>query len=138
MQPTPEVVVLACTQAVPQPAVLREALQQVGLASRIIQEPCSSKVEAFQLLRILAQGADLVWVVGCPEQYCLLAEGSTRMGFRVAHAQDYLVELGLEPERLGFSRVAAGNLDDLAATAAEIQRRASKLPPNPARPRQAA
>jgi hypothetical protein len=65
MSPIKELVVLACTQAVPNPAVLNEALKQYGLRGRIIQEPCSSKVEAFQLLRILATGADLVWVVGC-------------------------------------------------------------------------
>ncbi len=138
MKPKPEVVVLACTQAVPQPSALRQALQEVGLSGHIIQEPCSSKVEAFHLLRILAKGADLVWVVGCPEQYCQLAEGSTRMGFRVAHAQSYLAELGLETARLGFSRVAAGNPEGLAAVAAEIQQRRKDLPPNPARPRPAA
>lgn len=136
MEPIPEVVVLACSQAVPQPSALRQALQQVGLSSRIIQEPCSSKVESFHLLRILAQGTDLVWVVGCPEQYCQLAEGSTRMGFRVSHAQDYLTELGLEAARLGYSRVAACNPEGLAATVAEIQHRLRNLPPNPARLRQ--
>ncbi len=138
MKPIPEVVVLACTQAIPDPTALKQALQQVGLDSRIIQEPCSSKVEAFHLLRILAQGANLVWVVGCPEQYCQLAEGSTRMGFRVAHAQSYLTELGLEPERLGYSRLAAGNPEAQAAMVVEMQQRLLRLPPNPARPRQRA
>jgi F420-non-reducing hydrogenase iron-sulfur subunit len=134
MNPIQELVILACTQAVPNPAALNEALKQYGLRARIIQEPCSSKVEAFQLLRILATGADLVWVVGCPEDYCLLVEGSTRMGFRVAYAQTFLVELGLEPERIGLSRVAAGNPEGLTAAAKEIGQRAEKLPPNPARP----
>jgi F420-non-reducing hydrogenase iron-sulfur subunit len=134
MSPIKELVVLACTQAVPNPAVLNEALKHHGLRARIIQEPCSSKVEAFQLLRILATCADLVWVVGCPEPYCQLVEGSTRMGFRVAYAQSFLIELGLEPERLGLSRVAAGNPEGLAAAAAEIAQRAESLSPNPARP----
>ena len=134
MSPIKELVVLACTQAVPNPAVLNEALTQYGLRGRIIQEPCSSKVESFQLLRILATGADLVWVVGCPEQYCQLVEGSTRMGFRVAYAQSYLTELGLEPERIGLSRVAAGNPEGLAAAAKEMEQRAQSLNPNPARP----
>ena len=134
MNPIKELVVLACTQAVPNPAALNEALKQYGLRARIIQEPCSSKVEAFQLLRILATGTDLVWVVGCPEQYCQLVEGSTRMGFRVAYAQSFLTELGLEPERIGLSRVAAGNPAGLAAAAAEIHEKAKSLSPNPARP----
>lgn len=134
MSPIKELVVLACMQAVPDPAALSQSLKQVGLKGRIIQEPCSSKVEAFQLLRILATGADMVWVVGCPEQYCQLVEGSTRMGYRVAYAQSYLTEIGLEPERLGLSRVAAGNPEGLAATTAEIQQRAQTLSSNPARP----
>jgi coenzyme F420-reducing hydrogenase delta subunit len=91
-------------------------------------------VEAFQLLRILAGGADMVWVVGCLEQYCLLVEGSTRMGFRVAYAQSYLTELGLEPSRLGLSRVAGGDLEGLAAVVGEITQQAQSLSPNPARP----
>jgi F420-non-reducing hydrogenase iron-sulfur subunit len=134
MNPIKELVVLACTQAVPNPAVLSDALKQLGLRSRIIQEPCSSKVEAFQLLRILATGADMVWVVGCPEQNCQLVEGSTRMGFRVAYAQSFLTELGLEAARFGLSRVAAGNPEGLAAAAKEMSERAQTLSPNPARP----
>ena len=50
MSPIQDLVVLACTQAVPYPAALSQALKQFGLRGRIIQEPCSSKVEAFQLL----------------------------------------------------------------------------------------
>lgn len=135
MNPIQDLVVLACTQAVPDPAAFSAALKERGLRSRIIQEPCSSKVEAFQLLRILATGADMVWVIGCPEDFCQLAEGSIRMGFRVAYAQTYLTEIGLEPERLGLSRVAAGNPGGLGAAADEIRQRAITLSPNPARPK---
>ena len=56
------------------------------------------------------------------------------MGFRVAYAQSYLTELGLEPERLGLSRVAAGEPEGLAAAAGEMHQRAQTLSPNPARP----
>jgi coenzyme F420-reducing hydrogenase delta subunit len=76
----------------------------------------------------------MVWVIGCPEEYCQLVEGSTRMGFRVAYAQKYLSEIGLEPERLGLSRVAAGNPEGLTAAAGEIKQVAQSLSPNPARP----
>ncbi|AEB08905.1 hydrogenase iron-sulfur subunit [Desulfobacca acetoxidans] len=134
MKPITDLVILACTQAVPDPAALNQALEQRGLRGRIIQEPCSSKVEAFQLLRLLASGADMVWVIGCPVEHCLLVEGSTRMGFRVAHAQSYLTELGIESERLGFSRVSAGDPDGLAAAAGEIYEQAQALGPSPVRP----
>jgi coenzyme F420-reducing hydrogenase delta subunit len=86
------VVILACRQAVPDPDLWLGPLQQAGLLARVVLEPCSSKVETFQLLRTLAVEADLLWVVGCPEADCQLVEGSFRMAKRVAHAQEYLLD----------------------------------------------
>jgi coenzyme F420-reducing hydrogenase delta subunit len=127
------VVLLACRQAVPDPALLAIPLEQGGLQARVIPEPCSSKVEVFQMLRTLAGEADLLWVVGCPEDRCLLLEGSSRMGKRVAYAQKLLAEIGLETERVGRTRLAAADTQDLADMVKEIQSRAASLAPNPAR-----
>jgi coenzyme F420-reducing hydrogenase delta subunit len=127
------VVILACRQAVPDPDLWLGPLQQAGLLARVVLEPCSSKVETFQLLRTLAMEADLLWVVGCPEADCQLVEGSFRMAKRVAHAQEYLLEIGLEPERLGMVQLPAGDPEALAATLSEIQERARTLGVNPAR-----
>ncbi len=127
------VVVLACRQAVPDPALLATPLQQAGLKTRVVPEPCSSKVEVFQMLRILADEADLLWVAACPENRCQLVEGSFRLGKRVAHAQEYLQEIGLEPERLGLARLPAGDPEAVTATIGEIVDRARSLGVNPAR-----
>jgi len=126
-------VVLACRQAVPDPALFLGPLTAAGFQARLILEPCSSKVETFQLLRILAGEADILWVVGCPEAVCQLVEGSARMSKRVAHTQDYLREIGLEAERLGVSLIPAGNREDVEAAVSEIQKRALALGVNPAR-----
>lgn len=122
-----KVAILACVQAVPDPAQLQANLRNQGMMARIVTEPCSSKVEAHQLLRLLANGFDLVWVIGCPEDRCRLAEGSTRMGFRVGHAQEYLKEIGLEPERLGYSRLTATATDALMEVAALLKERQARL-----------
>jgi len=127
------VVLMACLQAVPDPAVVLTPLEQAGLKARVIAEPCSSKVEVFQMLRTLAAEADLLWLVGCPEVACQLVEGSFRMTKRVAHARDYLAEIGLEPERLDMVQVPVGNREALSATVQEILARARKLGANPAR-----
>lgn len=127
------VVVMACRQAVPDPALLLGPLENAGLRVRVVPEPCSSKVEVFQMLRTLAGEADLLWMVGCPEQTCQLVEGSFRMAKRVAHAQEYLQEIGLEPERLGMVQLPANNSEALAATLSDIQNRAQTLGMNPAR-----
>jgi coenzyme F420-reducing hydrogenase delta subunit len=127
------VVVLACRQAAPEAEALAGPLQAAGLQARVAPEPCSSKVEVYHLLRILADSADLVWVVGCPADRCLMIEGSSRMGKRVAYARQYLAEIGVEPERLGMSRLAAGDAQGLSALVQEIQSRAQGLRPSPAR-----
>lgn len=127
------VVLMACRQAVPDPTVFTSPLEHAGLKARVIPEPCSSKVEVFQMLRTLAHEADLLWVVGCPEAACQLVEGSFRMAKRVGHAQDYLREIGLEPERLGKSQLAPGDREAIAAAVDKILERARTLGSNPAR-----
>ncbi len=133
MSPTVTVVLLACRQAVPDPEQFSGPLKEAGLKGRVVLEPCSSKVEVFQMLRTLADEADLLWVVGCPEQACQLVEGSRRMTQRVTHAQEYLQEIGLEPERLGMVLLPAGDQEIIKATVSEIQQRARTLGINPAR-----
>ena len=128
------IVVLACQQAVPEPAMLKVLLEETGLKARVIAEPCSSKIEVFQMLRILASEADLLWVIGCPEDLCLFTEGSFRMGRRVDFARKYLEEIRLETERLGMSRIPPGDQEALYTLAAEMQKQAQNLGPNPARP----
>lgn len=133
MSSTVTVVLLACRQAVPEPEQFLGPLGEAGLRARVILEPCSSKVEVFQMLRTLADEADLLWVVGCPEKACQLVEGSRRMAKRVGHAQEYLQEIGLEPERLGMVLLPAGNQEIIDTTVSEIRERAQTLGINPAR-----
>jgi len=126
-----EVVIYACQQAVPDPEALRRGLGESGVKVQVIPEPCSSKVEAFQLLRTLAANVDLVWVIGCPEDLCRYDEGSSRLGSRVAYTRRYLTEIGLEPDRLGRSLVTPGDVGALKAVLAEIKARLEALGPSP-------
>jgi coenzyme F420-reducing hydrogenase delta subunit len=129
-----QIVALACQQAVPETAGLAAPLEAAGFTARVIAEPCSSKIEVFQMLRILAAEADLLWVIGCPEEVCLFTEGSFRMGRRVEFAWKYLEEIGLDTQRLGMSRIPPGDEDALNKAVAEIEKRARILGPSPARP----
>lgn len=126
-----KLVVLACGNALPDPESFAAQLKQGGIRARVIPQPCSSKVETYHLLRILASGVDLVWVIGCAETACRLTEGSSRMGKRVQHAQDYLSEIGLETERIGMSRLVPGDAAALSAILADIQTRARSVRPSP-------
>ncbi len=129
-----QIVVLACQQAVPESARLAASLENSEFKGRVVAEPCSSKVEVFQMLRILATEADLLWIIGCPEELCRFTEGSFRMGRRVDFARKYLAEIGLETQRLGMSRIPPGDEPALTEAVAEMHRQARSLGPNPARP----
>lgn len=126
-----EVIIYACQQAVPDPQALRTHWGEGGLPLRVILEPCSSKVEAFQLLRTVATPAHLVWVIGCVEEQCRYLEGSHRLGGRLTYSQRYLEEIGLEAARLGRSVVTPGDEAALTAAVAEIKTQAQSLGPNP-------
>jgi len=126
-----EVVIYACQQAVPDPGVLKTHWGQSDLPLRVVAEPCSSKVEAFQLLRTVATPAHLVWVIGCAEDLCRYQEGSHRLGVRLAYTRRYLEEIGLEPDRVGRSIVTPGDAAGLNAALAEIKTQAQNLSPNP-------
>ena len=126
---TTEVVIFACQQAVPNQDFLRTQWGQENIRLQILPEPCSSKIEAFQLLRTLAAPVDLVWVIGCAEDLCRYNEGSHRLGTRIEYTQRYLEEIGLEAGRVGRSVVVPGDAPGLAAAAAHIKRKANDLGP---------
>jgi coenzyme F420-reducing hydrogenase delta subunit len=126
-----EVVIYACQQAVPNPDFLRTQWGKENIRLQVLPEPCSSKIEAFQLLRTLATPADLVWVIGCAEDLCRYNEGSHRLGNRIAYTQRYLEEIGLESARVGRSVVIPGDAPALAAVVADIKAKAEALGPSP-------
>ena len=126
-----EVVIYACQQAVPNPDFLRTQWGRENIRLQVLPEPCSSKIEAFQLLRTLATPADLVWVIGCAEDLCRYNEGSQRLGNRIAYTQRYLEEVGLESARVGRSVVIPGDAPALAAVVAAIKAQAEALGQSP-------
>jgi coenzyme F420-reducing hydrogenase delta subunit len=126
-----EVVIYACQQAVPNPDFVRTQWGKEDIRLQVLPEPCSSKIEAFQLLRTLAAPADLVWVIGCAEDLCRFNEGSHRLGSRIAYTQRYLEEVGLESARVGRAVVIPGDAPGLAAVVADIKAKAEALGPSP-------
>jgi coenzyme F420-reducing hydrogenase delta subunit len=128
-----EVVIFACQQAVPDPEALKTLWGSSDVRFRVLAEPCSSKVEAFQLLRTLATPVDLVWVIGCEESLCRFNEGSHRAGGRMAYTKKYLGEIGLEPARVARSIVTPGDQAALAAVVKEIHERLQALGSSPLR-----
>jgi coenzyme F420-reducing hydrogenase delta subunit len=66
--------------------------------------PCSSKIEISHLLKILAEGADGVEVVGCAEKQCRFLDGNVRAEKRIEYARQLLDKIHMSMDRLGMDR----------------------------------
>ena len=86
-----------------------------GVVVQTVMMPCSSKVQASELLKLLAAGADGVEIVACPDAACQLLVGSRMAEKRLQYVQRLLKEAHVRGERLGFSWKSGVAPDELDA-----------------------
>ncbi len=128
----PEIVVLYCQQCVAEDADVAAAAKAVsGFRPRFEVMPCSSKVEASHVLKLIEQGADGVAVVGCPEKRCRFLVGSTMAEKRIEYARGLLDEIRMGAERLGMDRASQLSAARLVEIAEHRAAAARALGPNP-------
>jgi len=128
----PEIIVLYCQRCVEEKADLLMAAKATSrLAARLVMLPCASQLEESHLLKLLAEGADGVQVVGCPLQQCQRLLGNVQAEKRVEHARGYLREIGMGPERLGMERGLHFSGLQLLLLAEKRARAVWPLGPNP-------
>ena len=124
----PAIVVLYCQQAVPRAGGLAARAEKVeGFSLRTVMMPCSSKVQAYQLLQILDDGADGVEVVACPDAACRFLVGSRRAEKRVEYARGLLDDVGVGGDRLGITRKSGVGTDELLSLARARARAVQQL-----------
>lgn len=100
---------------------------------RIIQVPCTGKIDILHLLQAFEAGADTVFVSGCHEGDCHYMAGNYYARKRVERVKKILKEVGLEPERLEMFHISASEGPKFAAVAQEMTERAYRLGPNPSK-----
>jgi coenzyme F420-reducing hydrogenase delta subunit len=102
---TPRIVVVYCRNAVSSTAEMLEGTQTAaGFSAFFAALPCSSKIEASFPLKILADGADGVLVVACPEGHCRNLVGNVRAEKRTNYVRALLDKAGMGAERLTLER----------------------------------
>lgn len=74
---------------------------------RVIRVPCSGRVDPLYVVKAFERGADGVLVSGCHPGDCHYSEGNYYARRRWTIFRDFLLFLGVEPERLQFSWVSA-------------------------------
>jgi coenzyme F420-reducing hydrogenase delta subunit len=67
---------------------------------KIVELPCSGKIEAYYFLKAFEEGADGAYLVGCPLPECHYLEGNLRAKGRIKQIRKFLNEIGIGGERV--------------------------------------
>ena len=98
---------------------------------KIIQVPCTGRVDMLHLLRAIEEGADGVYVAGCLEGECHFLEGNLKTKKKVAAVQKLLTEVGIEPERVRMFNLSSAMGPRFAEIATEMTAAIRALGPTP-------
>jgi coenzyme F420-reducing hydrogenase delta subunit len=93
--------------------------------------PCSGKLQVSTLLAAFENGADGVYVVGCPKDTCHNVLGSQRAAKKVLAVKKALAELGVEPERIEMFHLARGLHPEFITVAQGMDQALRHLGPSP-------
>jgi F420-non-reducing hydrogenase iron-sulfur subunit len=106
----PKVVGFCCERHGMDAAVLSaRSGKQLDVSVRIVQVPCTGRVDGIHLLKAFEDGADAVFVLGCLEKNCYYDTGSIEGRKRVVYVKQMLTEVGIEKERLEIFNAASSN-----------------------------
>lgn len=123
----PKIVGFCCEKHGMDAAVLAaRSGKQFDASVRLVQVPCTGRVDGLHILRALEDGADAVFVLGCLEKNCYYDTGSIEGRKRVGYVKQMLSELGLEKERVEMFNAASSNswvFPDIVAKMTEVAKR---------------
>jgi F420-non-reducing hydrogenase iron-sulfur subunit len=92
---------------------------------------CSGKLQVSTLLKAFEDGADGVYVTGCPVDGCHNLMGSQRAAKRVLAVKKALAELNVEPERIEMFHLERGLHPEFVTVAKTMNDTISDLGPSP-------
>ncbi len=105
---------------------------------KIIQVPCTGRVDILHLLNAIKDGADGVYVAGCLEGECHYLEGNLKARKKVEYVKKTLIELGIEPERVEMYNLSSAQGARFAEIAREVVGIIRGLGPTPVKSETAA
>jgi coenzyme F420-reducing hydrogenase delta subunit len=106
-------------------------------ALKIVELPCTGRVDVLELLRTFEDGVDGLLVAGCLPGRCHYLAGNLHARQRVEYAQRWLEDIGLEGERLRMINLSAAMGAQFAELATEMAETIKGLGPSPLGTRQA-
>jgi len=128
----PKIIAFCCYYCAYSAADLAGSLRlQYPPTVRMIEQPCSGKVDIRLLLQAFEEGADGVYVAGCLEGDCHFLKGNIRARKRVNAAKKILDKVGIGGERLEMFNLSGSMGPRFAEIANEMTERILQLGPNP-------
>ena len=103
--------------------------RQIDASVRLVQVPCTGRVDGIHLLKAFEDGADAVFVLGCLEKNCYYDTGSIEGRKRVNYVKQMLSEVGIESERLEMFNAASTNAWAYPGIVSKMVEVAKKLGP---------
>ena len=132
----PEVVAFCCRHCAYAAADLAgSARQAYPTAVKVIELPCTGRIDIINLLHAFENGADGVLIAGCLEGKCHYLKGNLHARQRVRHVQKLMDDIGLEHERARMINISAAMGVQFARPPGRHVETVSKLGPSPLRPK---
>jgi len=110
-----------------------ETMQEEGFPTSVTinRAVCTGKLKVSQLLKAFEDGADGVYVVGCPVDKCHNLLGSQRAAKRVQAIKKALAELDIDADRIEMFHLERGFHPEFIEAARKMDQRIKKLGPSP-------
>jgi F420-non-reducing hydrogenase iron-sulfur subunit len=105
---------------------------------KVLQVPCTGRVDIIHLLNAIEDGADGVFVAGCLEGECHYKTGNLRTRKMVEYVKKVLEEIGIEPERVEMYNLSSAQGARFAEIANEMVERIKGLGSSPVKSDKAA
>ena len=126
----PKIVAFYCSNCASSAANVADGMNKVLPENiKMVQVPCTGRLEILHLLKPFEEGADGVYVAGCQEDSCQYVTGITKATKRVAHVKKIMEQLEIAPERIDIFNLSAGRGQAFVDVASEMNDRIIELGP---------
>lgn len=127
---SPQIIAFFCSNGASAAANISEEMHKALPDNvKLIQVPCTGRIEVLHLLKPFEEGADGVYVAGCQEDSCQFINGIVKAEKRVKHVKKILEELDIEPDRIQVFNLSASKGYEFVDVACEMTERVQKLGP---------
>jgi len=128
----PQIVAFCCSNCASSAAKVSHGMKKALPDNiKLIQVPCTGRIETLHLLEPFEKGADGVYVAGCQKDSCQYISGITKAAKRVQQVKGILEGLDIEPERINVFHMSAGKGQEFVEVANQMVDTVKGLGPVP-------